>query len=117
MTYGESPAAEKTPPEMRDQIIHARLDLGEQFLLGCDTPPDRYLATQGFNVMAAVGESADAERFFEALACGGLVTMPCQETFWAERFGMCTDRFGIPWMVNCAKLLEAVAGDERRSAA
>ena len=39
------------------------------------------------------------------LAEGGTITMPCQETFWAHRFGMCTDRFGIPWMVNCEKPL------------
>ena len=117
MTYGESPAGAHTTPDMREQIIHARLDLGEQFLLGCDTPPDRYQAPQGFNVMAAVDEPADAERLFKALAENGTVTMPCQETFWAKRFGMCTDRFGIPWMVNCAKPLEAVAGADRRSAA
>jgi PhnB protein len=117
MTYGESPAAEHTPAEMRNQIIHARLDLGEQFLLGCDTPPDRYLAPQGFNVMAAVEQPADAERIFKALTEEGTVTMPCQETFWAKRFGMCTDRFGTPWMVNCAKPLDAVAGADRRSAA
>jgi uncharacterized glyoxalase superfamily protein PhnB len=43
--------------------------------------------------------------------------MPLQETFWAKRFGMCTDRFGIPWMVNSAKLLQAVAQAGRRSAA
>jgi PhnB protein len=67
MTYGESPGAEQSPPEMRDQIIHARLDLGEQFLLGCDTSPDRYQAPQGFNVMLAVEQAADAERVFRAL--------------------------------------------------
>jgi len=43
--------------------------------------------------------------------------MPFQETFWAKRFGMCTDRFGIPWMVNCAKPVEAAAVSGRRSAA
>jgi PhnB protein len=117
MTYGESPGAEQSPPEMRDQIIHARLDFGEQFLLGCDAPPDRYHAPQGFNVMLAVEQAADAERVFRALAQDGTVTMACQETFWAKRFGMCTDRFGIPWMVNCAKPLEAASGSSRRSAA
>jgi PhnB protein len=117
MTYGESPAAEQTLPQTRDQIIHARLDLGEQFLLGCDAPPDRYQAPQGFNVMADVEEAAEAERIFKTLADNGTVTMPLQETFWAKRFGMCTDRFGIPWMVNCAKPPEAVAGAGRRSAA
>ena len=117
MTYGESPAAGQTPPEMRDQIIHARLDFGGQFLLGCDASSDRYQVPQGFNVMVDVQEPADAERIFKALADHGTVTMPFQETFWAQRFGMCTDRFGIPWMVNCAKPLEAVSGAGRRSAA
>ncbi len=117
MTYGESPAAPQTPPELRDQIIHARVDFGGQFLLGCDTPSDRYQAPQGFNVMVAVEQPADAERIFTALADNGTMTMPCQETFWAQRFGMCTDRFGIPWMVNCAKPIEAVAGADRRTAA
>ena len=117
MTYGESPAAAHTPPEMRDQIIHARLDLGTQFLLGCDAPPERYQAPQGFGIMVAVAEPADAERLFQALADDGTVTMPLQETFWAKRFGMCTDRFGTPWMVNCEKPLEAAAGADRRTAA
>jgi PhnB protein len=117
MTYGESPAAEHTPAGMREQIIHTRLDLGGQFLLGCDTPADRYQAPQGFNVMVAVEQSDEAERVFRALADNGTVTMPLQETFWAKRFGMCTDRFGIPWMVNCAKPLAGVAEADRRSAA
>ena len=109
MTYGEAPGAEQTPPEARDRIIHARLDLGGQFLLGCDALGENYQPPQGFNVMAAVDAPADAERIFDSLAAGGSVTMPCQETFWAHRFGMCTDRFGIPWMVNCAKPLDQVA--------
>src|SRR5438445_6720 len=46
-------------------------------------------------------ESAEAERIFKALSENGTVTMPLQQTFWAVRFGMLVDRFGIPWMVNC----------------
>lgn len=75
------------------------------YLLGCDAPSDRYQTPQGFNVMAAVDDPDDAERIFKKLAEGGTISMPCQETFWAHRFGMCTDRFGIPWMVNCEKPL------------
>ena len=67
--------------------------------------------------MVAVEHPTEAERVFRALADNGTVTMPLQETFWAKRCGMCTDRFGIPWMVNCAKPLEAAAGAGRRSAA
>jgi PhnB protein len=107
MTYGQTPMAAQTTPESRNQIAHARIELGGQYLLGCDTPSDRYQAPQGFNVMAAVEDPDEAERVFKKLAEGGTITMPCQETFWAHRFGMCTDRFGIPWMVNCEKPLEA----------
>jgi PhnB protein len=116
MTYGESPAAAQTPPAMRNQIIHARLELGGQFLLACDTPPERYQVPQGFNVMLACETPEQAERVFNALADNGTATMPLQETFWARRFGMCTDRFAIPWMVNCAKPPEALSGVARGSA-
>ncbi|HXW75118.1 MAG TPA: VOC family protein [Steroidobacteraceae bacterium] len=78
--------------------------------------PSRYRAPQGFNVMLAVETPEEAERVFNALADNGSVTMPFQETFWARRFGMCTDRFGIPWMVNCAKPPEAMSGLVRGSA-
>jgi PhnB protein len=115
MTYGESPGAEHTPPEVRNQIIHARLDLGDQTLLGCDAPGERYQKPQGFNLMAAVDQPADAERIFNTLAADGTITMAFGETFWAHRFGMCTDRFGIPWMVNCAKPPEAVEAARRRA--
>jgi len=116
MTYGEAPGAEKTSAESRNKIIHARIDFGGQFLLGADMPGEHYHTPQGFNVMAAVEQPAEAERIFRTLAEGGKVTMPVQETFWAHRFGMCTDRFGTPWMVNCAKPLDAVAASARKSA-
>jgi PhnB protein len=71
--------------------------------MGMDSPPDRYLAPQGFNVAVDITDPDEAGRAFRALAEGGTVTMPFQQTFWAHRFGMCTDRFGIPWMINCEK--------------
>ena len=110
MTYGESPAAAQTPREARDQVIHARLELGSQALTGCDAPGDRYRTPQGFSVLAEVADTAEAERIFGALAERGSITMPFQETFWAKGFGMCTDRFGIPWMINCAKPFEQLPG-------
>jgi PhnB protein len=103
MTYGESPAAAQTPPEVRDQIIHARLEFGDQALMGCDPPRERFQPAQGFNVLLTVQEPAEAERVFVALAREGSISMPFAQTFWAYRFGMCTDRFGIPWMVNCER--------------
>jgi PhnB protein len=50
-----------------------------------------------------VGDPAEAERIFDGLADRATVTMPLSETFWALKFGMLTDRFGTPWMINCAK--------------
>jgi PhnB protein len=115
LTYGESPAAKHTAPEALDQIIHARLEFGDQCLLGCDAPADRFQAPQGFNVMVALDDRRHAERVFNMLAAGGNVSMPFMETFWAHGFGMCTDRFGTPWMVNCAKPEAAVEAVRRRA--
>jgi PhnB protein len=84
--------------------MHARLDLpdGGQ-LLGSDAPGGLYQKPQGISVSLEIGMPEEAERIFAALGEGGNITMPIQETFWAHRFGMLTDRFGIPWMIDCMK--------------
>lgn len=96
-----TPAEQHVPPEWRNKIMHARLTVGDEVLMGSDAPPDRYEQPKGFSVTLQVEKPADAERMFNALAEKGNVTMPIQKTFWAERFGMVVDRFGIPWMINC----------------
>ncbi len=101
LTHGESPMAEQVPPEGRDRIMHARLIVGDKVLMGSDAPPEHYEEPKGFSVTLGVDDPADAERIFHALAENGTVRMPLQQTFWAVRFGMLVDQFGIPWMVNC----------------
>jgi PhnB protein len=82
--------------------MHARMSLpGGSVLMASDAPPEHREKVQGFSVSLTVTDVADAERKFNALADGGTVTMPFSKTFWSRGFGMCTDRFGIPWMVNC----------------
>ena len=98
-----TPAAEHVPPEWRKKILHARLNLGDQVLMGSDAPPDRYEAMKGFSVTINVNDPREAERIFHALAENGTVRMPIEKTFWAERFGMLVDQFGTPWMINCEK--------------
>jgi len=98
-----TPAAEHVPPEWRRKIMHASLAVGGQFLMGSDAPPEHYQKPQGFSVTLGIEDVAEAERVFHALEEKGTVQMPLQETFWALRFGMLVDRFGIPWMVNCGK--------------
>jgi PhnB protein len=101
MTHGESPMAEQVSPEWRGKVMHARLSLGPDALMGSDAPPNLYERPAGFSVSLSVGTPAEAERTFNALAENGTVRMPIQQTFWSVRFGMVVDRFGIPWMVNC----------------
>jgi PhnB protein len=103
MTYGESPMAGQSPPGWRDKIMHARLIVKDQVLMGADAPPDRYESPKGFSMSLNLNDPAEAERIFSALVEKGTVVMPLQKTFWAERFGMLSDQFGIPWMINCEK--------------
>jgi len=99
-THAGTPAAEEVPPEWRDKILHARFTVGDTVLMASDAPPGHFKQPQGFSVSLQVKDPAEAERVFHALAEKGTVTMPIQQTFWADRFGMLVDRFGIPWMVN-----------------
>jgi len=101
MTHAGTPAENQVPPEWRGKIIHARMVIGDQVLMGSDAPPGHFQQPQGFSVSLIVDRPEDAERIFPTLAENGTVRMPLQKTFWAIRFGMLVDRFGIPWMVNC----------------
>ena len=101
MKHAGSPAEEHVPAEWRDKILHARMTVGESVLLGSDAPPGHYHQPQGFSVSIQIKDVADGERIFNALAENGKVQMPFRATFWSPGFGMCVDRFDIPWMVNC----------------
>ena len=103
MTWGDSPMADQVASDLRGKIIHASLMVGDDALLGADSPPDRYEAPRGVGVTIQLQDNTKAERIFSALSEGGTVTMPLQQTFWAARFGMVTDRYGVPWMVNCGE--------------
>jgi PhnB protein len=103
MTYGDAPLAEQTPPVWRNKIIHATLALGDQVLQGVDVLPEHYQKPQGFSLSLNLDDPEEADRMFNALADGGTVQMPLQQTFWARRFGILVDQFGTPWMINCGK--------------
>jgi PhnB protein len=106
MTHGESPMAQQTPPEWHTKIMHATLAVGGGVLMGSDAPPQSYEKPQGFFAQIDIGNPAGAERLFQALSENGTVQMPLQQTFWAARFGMLVDQFGIPWMINCGQPAE-----------
>ena len=77
--------------------------IGDQVLMGSDAPADRLEKPQGFSVSIGVDTPAEAERIYKGLSDKAEICMELQETFWAARFGMIVDRFGIPWMVNCGR--------------
>lgn len=101
MPHAGTPAEQHVPAEWRNKIMHARLVIDGQVLMGSDAPPKDYQGTKGFSVSLQIKDQAEAERIFHALEEKGKVTMPIQKTFWATRFGMLVDQFGIPWMINC----------------
>ena len=103
MTQGESPMAEQTSPEWKDKIMHAALETpGGGVIQGADHPQGRKVEPAGFCVSVQMDHKADAERIFNELAEGGKTQMAFQQTFWSPGFGMCIDKFGVPWMLNTA---------------
>lgn len=100
MTYGQSPDPQQCPPGSQDRIMHANLIIEGRNLMASDTPAGQAGAgMSGFSLSLAYQSADEARRIFDKLSEGGKVTMPVSKTFWAEAFGMLTDRFGTPWMV------------------
>lgn len=98
-TMGESPMPEMGPAE---NIMHCTLKVGDSIVMMCDDPRGGGQAS-GSNISLAIGlnDPARAATLFDNLSQGGFVVMPLGKTYWAEAFGMVTDRFGVKWMVNC----------------
>lgn len=97
----EGGCAPEMPAGIGNLIMHTSMQIGDVMLMASDSPPNMFEKPQGISVTLGVDTVAEAERIFTALSDGGTVTMPLQKTFWAASFGTVTDRFGIPWMVNC----------------
>jgi len=109
MPHRGSPAEQHVEEEWRDKILHARLTIGDNVLMASDAPPGRQHKSGGFAVNVSLNDAKEGERIFRALEESGNVIMPYGETFWAVRYGMLTDRFGITWMVNVEKPVERAA--------
>ena len=98
-TMGESPMSDMGPAE---NIMHCTIKVGDSTIMMCDDPrPDA--AAGGGNISLAIGltDPERAKRLFANLAKDGSIVMPLEKTYWAEAFGMVTDKFGIKWMINC----------------
>ena len=100
--YEGTPSGEQLPADWQQKIMHAKMTVDGDELMGSDAPPGKFKSPQGCAVVVHLVEPTEAERRFAGLAEGGVITMPLQQTFWASRYGMCVDQFGVPWIVNCA---------------
>jgi PhnB protein len=107
LTMGDLPGDEQPPPGQEDLIMHAALMFGGDLLMASDDPTGGVTSMSGIYVSCSVAGADEAERVFAALAEGGKVDMPMEPTFWSPRFGMCTDRFGTPWMVSADQPAES----------
>lgn len=100
--YAGSPMQEKLPAEWHQKVMHATLSAGGRSFMASDRMPGQpFGGHAGFSMSVNIPADAErAEAVFNALARGGMVTMPFATTFWGARFGMLVDRFGVQWMVN-----------------
>lgn len=101
--FAGSPMAADAPEGWDQKVMHASLGMdGQPLLLASDGMPDTPSEPpRGFSLAFGTQTVEEADRVFAALAEGGRIGMPIGPTFFAARFGMLTDRYGIPWMVNC----------------
>lgn len=99
--FGEVPGMQLAAQD-KDRVMHAHLRLGAGAIMISDGPPGMPIPTESnTHVSLQYDNPTEMTGQFDALAAGGQVVMPLQDTFWGAKFGMLTDRYGIRWMFNC----------------
>src|SRR5688572_11036485 len=99
MRYKDNPDPQYNPPNSANKVMHALFRIGDTKVMASDGSCAGKPSFQGFALTINAANPAEAEKRFNALAEGGQVQMPLNETFFAESFGMVADRFGVAWMV------------------
>jgi PhnB protein len=97
--HGQQPNVGSITPEMKDKVLHARIDIGGTQLMGADVPAERFQPMRSAYLTLTLDTSEEAERIYALLSEGGEIFMPMAETFFAHRFAMLRDRFGTSWML------------------
>lgn len=102
MRFGETPGCEDMPATEKDGIMHVSYQIGSTMLMGSDVPSSMEQVTFGSSVSLCINVETreEADRVFNGLSEGGNVSMPMQDMFWGDYFGMLTDKFGIQWMIS-----------------
>ena len=99
--YAGTPMLDQVPAGWDDKVMHANVTIGDLLLQAGDVAPDQYEQPKGFSLSIQLSSTSEAERMFEMLAKDGTVVMPLEKTFWAARFGVVVDPYGIRWLINC----------------
>jgi PhnB protein len=105
MRFNEGPAEMEIPPGTENKIMHAAMQIGSSLVMVSDGMCNEQAPTKfsGISLTISVDDANKAEQLFHALGNGGQVQMPLSETFFAHKFGMVADKFGVSWMVIAEK--------------
>ena len=98
-----SPPPGMVPPGSENKVMHASMKIGDATVMASDGNCGGKPSFEGFSLTYNASNEAEADRVFAALSQGGQVTMPLGKTFFAPKFGMCSDKFGVGWMVIVAQ--------------
>ena len=99
MTYEQMPEPKNIPPGCEQGVLHASIRIADATIMAGDAPADRFQPMRSAYLALSVDSDEEAERIYALLADGGEVIMPITETFFALRFAMLRDKFGILWML------------------
>ena len=101
MTFKEMPNPSNVPKEQENDILHARMEIGDSILMGADIPHAEPMRSAYLSL--SVESNEEAERIYNLLSEGGEIFMKMEKTFFASRFAMLRDKFGTNWMLVCEK--------------
>jgi PhnB protein len=99
MTYEQMPEPKNIPPGCEQGILHASIRIADTTIMACDAPPDLFQPMRSAYLALSVDSNEEAERIYALLTGGGEIFMPMAETFFAHRFAMLRDKFGVLWML------------------
>jgi len=103
MRFKDSPDKKMCTPDNKDKVLHSCFNVGDSPIMASDGMNSGKQNFHGISLSLNAKDEAEAEKLFNGLRPGGEVTMPMSETFFAKKFGMVKDKFGVHWMIIAAK--------------
>ncbi|MEW6994774.1 VOC family protein [Colwelliaceae bacterium MEBiC 14330] len=101
LSYQDSPISENIPDEWQDKILHGSISIDNIELAGTDTMSHEYEKPKGFCLLLRLPSEDSVKSLFKIFEEGGEVILSPQKTFWSPCYAIVTDRFGLPWKLNC----------------